>query len=106
VAGPLFARERWPKRLVLESNGSVVRSDYVSAAVPGCDRALTAPTFKGEVEFLRPHTRGELGDDQHLLHDKQLVSSQRPRLLGGCLEERDPSALIVDEQRTAVNHDV
>jgi hypothetical protein len=107
VAGHLFGREKMPECLVPESRDSVtpwLRSDNASAAIPGCDRALTAATFKGQVELLWPHTRRELGKDQHLFHNERLVASRRPGLLDGCLEERDPSALIVDEQPTAVLH--
>jgi hypothetical protein len=58
------------------------------------------------VEFLGSPSYRELGEDQHLLHDKQFIASQRPRLLSAGLEERDTSALRVDEQRTAVVHDM
>ena len=80
--------------------GPAQDSDDVSAAVPGYDWALTAATFKGQVEFLGPQSHRQLSEDQHLLHYEKLVTSQRPRLLGGCLEERDASTLIVDQQRT------
>ena len=46
------------------------------------------------------------GEHQHLLDHEHLVTSQRPRFLGGGTEERDAQAPEVDEQRTAVVPDV